>query len=380
VSFLEGPARPPSPLRALTTDSHLAVAAVPGAGQRRYSLSRTSQRQQRALTTCPNVIELRLSSAAMGWIAAIPALPPSGREGGRRHSHFGVAEFHRLCEQLPERRLERTAGTDQWGGAGGDRQEQPTPRPDAWWQAHPMAADTLLVIEMGDPSLTDDLETKLRLYQQARITNDWVVAVRHPIGPARSGSADGVARAGGGPGGRTASNGVGASPSNAMQPGRPLLKAARRLAPHRTRPIKLSKLIKKHKKSMSSRATILAGFFASAGLFFGAAIPAQAVTTWNWSFSTPYGRSGSGTFTTADVTPTANADVQIIGITGTIVDGASIAITSLGANTNNIFRWDGTVTSPLILLNTEVDSSSGVSFATTNGSYDITYNYEGGSN
>lgn len=67
------------------------------------------------------------------------------------------------------------------------------------------------VIEVADANLTHDLETKLRLYQQAGITNDWVVAVRHPIGQARSGPAGGVARAGGGPGGRTASPGIGGS-------------------------------------------------------------------------------------------------------------------------------------------------------------------------
>lgn len=40
-----------------------------------------------------------------------------------------------------------------------------TARSDAWFKAHPAAADTLLVIEEADGSLTDDLATTLRLDQ-----------------------------------------------------------------------------------------------------------------------------------------------------------------------------------------------------------------------
>ncbi|MCS5700546.1 Uma2 family endonuclease [Cyanobium sp. FGCU-52] len=40
-----------------------------------------------------------------------------------------------------------------------------------WRDAHPTAADTLLVIEVADASLSYDLDTKLRLYQQAGIAN-----------------------------------------------------------------------------------------------------------------------------------------------------------------------------------------------------------------
>ena len=55
-----------------------------------------------------------------------------------------------------------------------------TARADAWLNAHPTAADTLLLIEVADTSLTYDLETKLRLYQQAGIANSWVVDVQEP--------------------------------------------------------------------------------------------------------------------------------------------------------------------------------------------------------
>jgi Uma2 family endonuclease len=54
-------------------------------------------------------------------------------------------------------------------------------RADVWLDAHPTAADTLLVVEVADTSLAYDLDTKLRLYQQAGIANDWVVDVREPM-------------------------------------------------------------------------------------------------------------------------------------------------------------------------------------------------------
>jgi Uma2 family endonuclease len=53
-------------------------------------------------------------------------------------------------------------------------------RADVWLDAHPTAADTLLVVEVVDASLAYDLDTKLRLYQQVGIANDWVVDVREP--------------------------------------------------------------------------------------------------------------------------------------------------------------------------------------------------------
>lgn len=100
-----------------------------------------------------------------------------------------------------------------------------------------------------------------------------------------------------------------------------------------------------------------------------AAAPVRGVTTWNWSFSSPLGRSGSDTFTTADVTPTANVDVQVTGITSTNLEGQPISITSLNSNKNNIFCWDGTSPSPLLTLNRSTNSSAGVSFTTKNGDY-----------
>ena len=165
----------------------------------------------------------------MGAGVTIPA-PQRARSDGRRpHARFSVAEFHRLCERLPERRLELIDGevleviakgsrhtavvhrlaralthlleAARVGALGlpghelrieapldlGEHQEpEPdlavvTARADAWLEAHPTAADTLLVIEVADASLAYDLDTKLRLYQQAGITNYWVVDVREPM-------------------------------------------------------------------------------------------------------------------------------------------------------------------------------------------------------
>jgi Uma2 family endonuclease len=139
-----------------------------------------------------------------------------------------VAEFHRLCELLPERRLElidgevleviakgtrhtavvhrlvraftpllenssgTTAALPPWELRIeapldlGERQEpEPdlavvTARADAWLHSHPTAADTLLVVEVADASLAYDLDTKMRLYRQSGIANYWVVDVRDP--------------------------------------------------------------------------------------------------------------------------------------------------------------------------------------------------------
>ncbi len=141
--------------------------------------------------------------------------PGTERQGGPHHARFSVAEFHRLCELLPERRLELIDGEvleviakgtrhtavvhrlarafaplleSSGGTAGapppwelrikapldlGERQEpEPdlavvTARADAWLQAHPTAADTLLVVEVADASLAYDLDTKMRLYRQS---------------------------------------------------------------------------------------------------------------------------------------------------------------------------------------------------------------------
>jgi hypothetical protein len=77
------------------------------------------------------------------------------------------------------------------------------------------------------------------------------------------------------------------------------------------------------------------------------------VTTWNWSFAAGPGQPfGSGTFTTADVTPAANTTYEITAISGTYnVSGSSFSITGLQSYnpTNNTFRWNGSSSSPILL-------------------------------
>ena len=164
----------------------------------------------------------------MGAGVTRSALQPGRSDVLRPHARFSIAEFHRLCEQLPERRLELIDGevleviakgsrhtavvhrlaraltplleSHPEAGLGLPRHElrieapldlgehqEPEPdlavvtaRDDAWLDAHPTAADTLLVIEVADASLAYDLDTKLRLYQRAGIANYWVVDVREP--------------------------------------------------------------------------------------------------------------------------------------------------------------------------------------------------------
>jgi hypothetical protein len=53
-------------------------------------------------------------------------------------------------------------------------------RDDGYWQAHPSAADTWLVIEVADSSLAFDLDTKAKLYATAGIPHDWVADVQRP--------------------------------------------------------------------------------------------------------------------------------------------------------------------------------------------------------
>ena len=102
----------------------------------------------------------------------------------------------------------------------------------------------------------------------------------------------------------------------------------------------------------------------------GAASPAMAVTTWNWSFSVDSSNYGSGTFTTADVVPTANVDVQITGISGSITEsGSTYSITALGNSLDNKFLWDGSGSSSLLARN---NPFMGISFVTTN-TYKLLY-------
>jgi Uma2 family endonuclease len=53
-------------------------------------------------------------------------------------------------------------------------------RDDDYWTAHPTAADTALVIEVSDTSLTFDLEAKARLYAASGIPAYWVIDVQTP--------------------------------------------------------------------------------------------------------------------------------------------------------------------------------------------------------
>lgn len=139
------------------------------------------------------------------------------------HARFSVEEFHRLCEALPRRRLELIDGEVLEVIAKGTRHSvvvnrlarlihsvlassaevalelrvesplhlgassEPEPdlalvrlRGDDYLQAHPTAADTVLVIEVADTSLRFDLEGKADLYREAGIAHYWVVDVLTP--------------------------------------------------------------------------------------------------------------------------------------------------------------------------------------------------------
>lgn len=138
-------------------------------------------------------------------------------------ARFTVEQFHRLCEAVPEQRLELIEGEVLQVIAKGTRhtavvhhliamiQEllaaipelplqlrvespldlgsttEPAPdlaivdrRLDNYWTAHPTAADTALVIEVSDSSLAFDLETKASLYAGAGIPHYWVIDVKQP--------------------------------------------------------------------------------------------------------------------------------------------------------------------------------------------------------
>lgn len=137
------------------------------------------------------------------------------------HARFTVEQFHRLCEAVPEQRLELIDGEVLQVIAKGTRHtavvhrlirameaclaavpqvplqlrveapldlgsaNEPAPdlalvarRDDDYWHAHPTAAETALVIEVADSSLAFDLEAKARLYAAAGIPHYWVVDVQ----------------------------------------------------------------------------------------------------------------------------------------------------------------------------------------------------------
>jgi Uma2 family endonuclease len=143
------------------------------------------------------------------------------RHPARRPATFTVEQFHRLCEAVPEQRLELIDGEVLEVIAKGTRHtavvhrliraietclaagfpeplqlrveapldlgpaNEPAPdlalvarRDDDYWHAHPCAADTALVIEVADSSLAFDLEAKARLYAAAGIPHYWVVDVQ----------------------------------------------------------------------------------------------------------------------------------------------------------------------------------------------------------
>lgn len=145
------------------------------------------------------------------------------RPAAKRHARFTVEQFHRLCEAVPEQRLELIEGELLQVIAKGTRHtavvhrlisaiqaclaaspqvplqlrveapldlgpaNEPEPdlalvarRDDDYWSAHPTAADTALVIEVADSSLAFDLEAKARLYGAAGIPHYWVIDVLQP--------------------------------------------------------------------------------------------------------------------------------------------------------------------------------------------------------
>lgn len=149
------------------------------------------------------------------------ALPSAA--AAKHPARFTVEQFHRLCEAVPEQRLELIDGELLQVIAKGTRHtavvhrlitaiqtwlaatpepplqlrveapldlgpaNEPEPdlalvarRDDDYWHAHPTAADTVLVIEVSDSSLAFDLDAKARLYAAAGIPHYWVVDVQEP--------------------------------------------------------------------------------------------------------------------------------------------------------------------------------------------------------
>lgn len=142
----------------------------------------------------------------------------------KRHARFTVEQFHRLCDVVPEQRLELIDGEVLEVIAKGTRHtavvhrliaviqalmanepaagqfqlrveapldlgpaNEPEPdlalvmrREDDYWFAHPTAAQAVLVIEVADSSLAFDCEIKQRLYAAAGIPHYWVIDVQQP--------------------------------------------------------------------------------------------------------------------------------------------------------------------------------------------------------
>ena len=103
--------------------------------------------------------------------------------------------------------------------------------------------------------------------------------------------------------------------------------------------------------------------------------PAQAINIWNWSFTGDGNgdgnQSASGTFQTADVTPTAGVTYDITGITGTYNrDSVAYEITGLSdyQGAANTFQWDGTSSSSIL------SNFDGISFSTSSNAVNMYFN------
>jgi hypothetical protein len=112
--------------------------------------------------------------------------------------------------------------------------------------------------------------------------------------------------------------------------------------------------------ALSSKAAINLIKTCAAAVTLGVALApsnALAVTTWNWSFATTIAdQFGSGTFTTADVVPTAGTTYQITGVSGTYNrGGTAYTITGLETSWRNQFQWNGTTTSPILIDFTDTE-------------------------
>lgn len=95
--------------------------------------------------------------------------------------------------------------------------------------------------------------------------------------------------------------------------------------------------------------------------FTGAVKPASAALLWNWSYTLNSGLTASGTFSTDGTTPVANTDYLITAITGSRGTDTITELNSTYGFPNQLFRWDGTPTSPIIL------NFSGFSYNTLSG-------------
>ncbi len=131
--------------------------------------------------------------------------------------------------------------------------------------------------------------------------------------------------------------------------------------------------------ALSSKAAINLIKTCAAAVTLGVALApsnALAVTTWNWSFTTYTDQFGSGTFTTADVVPTAGTTYQITGVSGTYNrEGTAYTITGLAISPNK-FQWSGTSSSSIL-----TDANAPIGFKAGSGSGEVfLYHFNSGFN